>query len=471
MNQDRVTKVVYGAGDGTVTGTYYPAVTAGATGVEAFNSAISSLDAAIAQLKDPDTGKAAQGIGTTDIDIVQLGEEHNFVSTYAGGSITELMAAHPDIPYEVQLPNAFGDILLSLLPILLIGIMLFFLFSQMQKANNSQMSFGKAKAKKSVEERPDVRLRRRGRRGRGRGGAAGDQGLSGQPREVPVPWARRSRAAVLLGGPLRAPARPFWPRPWPARRACPSSRISGSDFVEMFVGVGACARARPVLTRPRRAAPAIIFIDEIDAVGRQRGAGLGGGHDEREQTLNQLLVEMDGFDDNERRGAHRRHEPRRRSGPRASAPRPLRPAGHASDAPDMKGREAILKVHAKDKPLGDDVDLEQRGQATPGFTGADLANLMNEARSADGAPRQERSSPRERWSESMERVIAGPRSARGACSTSTTQAHHRLPRERAMPWWRHLLRPRRPGAPRSRSSPRGRALGYTPVHPRGGQGA
>ena len=157
----------------------------------------------------------------------------------------------------------------------------------------------------------------------------------------------------------------------------PFYSISGSDFVEMFVGVGA-SRVRDLFETAKKNAPAIIFIDEIDAVGRQRGAGMGGGHDEREQTLNQLLVEMDGFDGNEGViviAATNRSD--------VLDPALLRPGRFDRQIlvgrPDVKGREAILRVHAKNKPLADDVDLKVVAQQTPGFAGADLENVLNEA--------------------------------------------------------------------------------------------
>ena len=158
----------------------------------------------------------------------------------------------------------------------------------------------------------------------------------------------------------------------------PFFSISGSDFVEMFVGVGA-SRVRDLFEQGKKNAPCIIFIDEIDAVGRHRGAGLGGGHDEREQTLNQLLVEMDGFESNEGVILDRRHQPARRARPGAAAARAASTAASWSTAPTCKGREGILKVHTRKIPLADDVDLRVLARGTPGFSGADLANLVNEA--------------------------------------------------------------------------------------------
>jgi cell division protease FtsH len=185
----------------------------------------------------------------------------------------------------------------------------------------------------------------------------------------------------------------------------PFFSISGSDFVEMFVGVGA-ARVRDLFENAKKSAPCIVFIDEIDAVGRQRGAGLGGGHDEREQTLNQLLVEMDGFSTNE--GIIVMASTNR---PDILDPALLRPGRFDRhiliDRPDVKGREAILRVHVRDKPLADNVNLEILAKRTPGFTGADLANMVNEAALLT-ARRDKTQVGMEEMEESIERVIAGP---------------------------------------------------------------
>ena len=159
VEQDRVEKVVYNAGDYTVSGTYYPAITAGSTAADAFNSAFQAMNARMSTLKDPETGKVLAGVGTTDISAATLGEARNYTSTYVGqDSLGELLAAHPNISYQVQLPSPFIDILFTFLPIIAIGAILLFFFNSMQKANNSQMSFGKAKTKKSIEERPDVKF-------------------------------------------------------------------------------------------------------------------------------------------------------------------------------------------------------------------------------------------------------------------------------------------------------------------------
>ena len=399
VEQDRATKVVYNAGDYTVSGSYYPAITAGSTGADAFNEAFQALNARMATLKNPETGKALGGVGTTDIKPATLGEPHNFTSTYYGGSLGDLMAAHPNIPYEVSLPSPFLELLGTLLPIGLIALVLLFFFSQMQKANNSQMSFGKAKTKKSIEERPDVKFT----------DVAGvDEAVEemqeikdflANPAKYQSMGAKIPRGCLLVGPP--GTGKTLLARAVAGEAGVPFFSISGSDFVEMFVGVGAS-----LFQQAKDASPAIIFIDEIDAVGRQRGTGLGGGHDEREQTLNQLLVEMDGFESNDSVvliAATNRAD--------VLDPALLRPGRFdrqiVVDAPDVKGREKILQVHSKDKPIGSDVDLTKVAKLTPGFTGADLANLMNESALLT-ARRGKKIITQQEVSESMERVIAGP---------------------------------------------------------------
>ena len=403
VEQDRATKVVYNAGDYTVSGSYYPAITAGSTGADAFNEAFQALNARMATLKSPETGKALGGVGTTDIKPATLGEPHNFTSTYYGGSLGDLMAAHPNIPYEVSLPSPFLELLGTLLPIGLIALVLLFFFSQMQKANNSQMSFGKAKTKKSIEERPDVKFT----------DVAGvDEAVEemqeikdflANPAKYQSMGAKIPRGCLLVGPP--GTGKTLLARAVAGEAGVPFFSISGSDFVEMFVGVGA-SRVRDLFQQAKDASPAIIFIDEIDAVGRQRGTGLGGGHDEREQTLNQLLVEMDGFESNDSVvliAATNRAD--------VLDPALLRPGRFdrqiVVDAPDVKGREKILQVHSKDKPIGSDVDLTKVAKLTPGFTGADLANLMNESALLT-ARRGKKIITQQEVSESMERVIAGP---------------------------------------------------------------
>ncbi|MCI8468103.1 MAG: AAA family ATPase, partial [Eggerthellaceae bacterium] len=280
VEQDRVTKVVYAAGDYTVTGTYYPAATAGATAADAFNDAFDALNARMATLRGAD-GAVLPGVGTEDLSPSTLGEEHNYTSTYVGqDSLGELLSRHPDVQYQVTLPSPFMEILGALLPMLLIAGLLLFFFNQMQKANNSQMSFGKNKAKKSMEERPDVTF----------ADVAGvDEAVEemqeikdflANPAKYQSMGAKIPRGCLLVGPP--GTGKTLLARAVAGEAGVPFFSISGSDFVEMFVGVGA-SRVRDLFKDAKEAAPAIIFIDEIDAVGRQRGTGLGGGHDEREQ--------------------------------------------------------------------------------------------------------------------------------------------------------------------------------------------
>ena len=401
IEQDRVTSVVYSAGEYTLSGTYYPAITAGSTGADAVNDAFSALNALMAQVDDAD-GNALGGVATTSLDEVVLGTEHNFTSTYYG-SLSELMNEHTDVSYEVQIPSGWVDLLITLLPIVLIAVILFYFFNQMQKANNSQMNFGKAKTKKNIEERPDVKF----------SDVAGvDEAVEemqeirdflANPAKYQSMGAKIPRGCLLVGPP--GTGKTLLARAVAGEAGVPFFSISGSDFVEMFVGVGA-SRVRDLFQQAKEAAPSIIFIDEIDAVGRQRGTGLGGGHDEREQTLNQLLVEMDGFEENDSVvliAATNRSD--------VLDPALLRPGRFdrqiVVDTPDVRGRERILQVHAKNKPLGSDVDLNKLAKLTPGFTGADLANLLNES-ALLAARRGKKIITQREVSESMERVIAGP---------------------------------------------------------------
>ncbi|HIS39283.1 MAG TPA: AAA family ATPase, partial [Candidatus Aphodovivens avistercoris] len=259
VEQDRVTRVVYSAGDYMVSGTYYPAVTAGSTAADAFNDAFSALNARMSTMRDGQTGQAPAGIGTTALDETQLGEEHRYTSTYVG-SLDSLMSQHPDIPYEVQLPSGLMSILSSLLPILLIGALLFFFFSQMMKANNSQMSFGKNKAKKTLEERPNVKF----------ADVAGvDEAVEemqeikdflSNPAKYQSMGAKIPRGCLLVGPP--GTGKTLLARAVAGEAGVPFFSISGSDFVEMFVGVGA-SRVRDLFKDAKEAAPSIIFIDEI----------------------------------------------------------------------------------------------------------------------------------------------------------------------------------------------------------------
>ena len=453
VEQDRVTKVVYSAGDYKVTGTYYPAITAGSNAADAFNKAFDAMNARMATKKTPAGGVPA-GVGTTSIESSVLGSERGYSSTFVGqDALAALLKDHPEVSYQVTLPSEWLGILSTLLPILLIGALLFFFFNQMQKANNSQMSFGKAKTKKNAEERPDVKF----------SDVAGvDEAVEemqeikdflSNPAKYQSMGAKVPRGCLLVGPP--GTGKTLLARAVAGEAGVPFFSISGSDFVEMFVGVGA-SRVRDLFQQAKDAAPSIIFIDEIDAVGRQRGAGLGGGHDEREQTLNQLLVEMDGFESNESViliAATNRAD--------ILDPALLRPGRFdrqiVVDAPDVRGRERILQVHAKDKPIGSDVDLKRIAQLTPGFTGADLMNLMNESALLTARRGKKIVTMRE-VNESMERVIAGPERKGRVMDeiTKHTIAYH----ESGHALVGHLL-PHADPVHKISIISRGRALGYT----------
>ena len=452
VDQGRVQTVVYDSGAETISGTYYPASTAGSEALSAFNTGIEALNS---QLGVMTNGGSRLGIvSVQDLSTSTLGTQHNYTCTWVGqDSLGELMAAHPEISYRVNLASPWGSILLSLLPILLIAGILFFFFLQMNKANNSQMSFGKAKAKKSVEEHPDVKF----------SDVAGvDEAVEemqevkdflANPAKYQAMGAKIPRGCLLVGPP--GTGKTLLARAVAGEAKVPFFSISGSDFVEMFVGVGA-SRVRDLFKQAKEASPAIIFIDEIDAVGRQRGAGLGGGHDEREQTLNQLLVEMDGFEPNDSVvliAATNRSD--------VLDPALLRPGRFdrqiVVDVPDVKGREKILRVHAANKPMADDVDLSRLAKLTPGFTGADLSNLLNEA--AILSARRNKSIINDKEiQESMERVIAGPERKGRIIDQKTrkTIAFH----ESGHALVGHLLEHADPVHKISIIS-RGRALGYT----------
>ena len=272
-------------------------------------------------------------------------------------------------------PSWWMSLLSSVLPILLLVGVWFFIMQQTQGGGGKVMNFGKSKAKMHGEGKVNVTFK----------DVAGEDEAKQELEEVvdflkaPSKYnaigAKIPKGVLLYGPP--GTGKTLLARAVAGEAGVPFFSISGSDFVEMFVGVGA-SRVRDLFAQAKKNAPCIIFIDEIDAVGRQRGAGLGGGHDEREQTLNQLLVEMDGFGTNE--GIITIAATNR---PDILDPALLRPGRFDRQVtvgrPDLRGREAILKVHAKNKPLADDVDLMVIAKKTPGFTGADLANILNEA--------------------------------------------------------------------------------------------
>lgn len=306
---------------------------------------------------------------------------------------------------EEEQPSAFVNFLTMMLPFLIIGLIFFFIFTRAQGGGGGGrvMNFGKSKAKLYNEEKAKVRFTDVAGADEEKQELVEVVEFLKDPRKFTKVGARIPKGVLLVGPP--GTGKTLLARAVAGEAGTPFFSISGSDFVEMFVGVGA-SRVRDLFENAKKNAPCIIFIDEIDAVGRQRGAGLGGGHDEREQTLNQLLVEMDGFDANE--GIIMIAATNR---PDILDPALLRPGRFDRqipvNRPDVKGREAVLKVHARNKPLAEDVNLKTIAMRTPGFSGADLENLLNEAALVT-ARHDNNVITMEEIDEAIDRVIAGP---------------------------------------------------------------
>lgn len=271
--------------------------------------------------------------------------------------------------------NGWLQVLTTIIPFIIIFILFFFLLNQAQGGGSRVMNFGKSKAKLYTEEKKRVKFKDVAGADEEKQELVEVVEFLKDPRKFAELGARIPKGVLLVGPP--GTGKTLLARASAGEAGVPFFSISGSDFVEMFVGVGA-SRVRDLFENAKKNAPCLIFIDEIDAVGRQRGAGLGGGHDEREQTLNQLLVEMDGFSANEGIiiiAATNRAD--------ILDPALLRPGRFdrqiTVDRPDVIGSEEVLKVHAKNKPLDDTVNLKAIASRTPGFSGADLENLLNEA--------------------------------------------------------------------------------------------
>ncbi|MGZ0084128.1 ATP-dependent zinc metalloprotease FtsH [Caldibacillus thermoamylovorans] len=291
----------------------------------------------------------------------------------------------------------------SILPFVIMFILFFFLLNQAQGGGSRVMNFGKSRARLYTDDKRKVRFRDVAGADEEKEELVEIVEFLKDPRKFAELGARIPKGVLLVGPP--GTGKTLLARAVAGEAGVPFFSISGSDFVEMFVGVGA-SRVRDLFETAKKNAPCIIFIDEIDAVGRQRGAGLGGGHDEREQTLNQLLVEMDGFNGNE--GIIIIAATNR---PDILDPALLRPGRFdrqiTVDRPDVKGREAVLRVHARNKPLDESVDLKAIAMRTPGFSGADLENLLNEA-ALVAARRNKKKIDMSDIDEATDRVIAGP---------------------------------------------------------------
>ncbi|HLG71437.1 MAG TPA: ATP-dependent zinc metalloprotease FtsH [Chloroflexota bacterium] len=310
------------------------------------------------------------------------------------------------VSVEYQAPSQWGNwlgLLGSFLPLIIFGGLLLFMMRQAQGTNNQALSFGKSRARMFLGNKPTVTFVDVAGVDEAKQELAEVVEFLKYPDKFAALGARIPRGVLLVGPP--GTGKTLLSRAVAGEAGVPFFSISGSEFVEMFVGVGA-SRVRDLFDQAKRNSPCIVFVDEIDAVGRQRGAGLGGSHDEREQTLNQILVEMDGFDTNTNViviAATNR--------PDVLDPALLRPGRFdrqvVLDRPDIKGRRAILEVHAKGKPLDKEVSLDTLAKQTPGFSGADLSNLVNEA-AILAARRNKKSIFMMEMEEAIDRVVAGP---------------------------------------------------------------
>jgi len=346
------------------------------------------------------------------LNAVTIDEKELTSRKESGSSIVELLESAGvnqglgGLEVSVKGNSGFGSllgVLLNFLPILFFGAVLLFMMRQAQGSTSQTFNFGKSKARLFDSEKPEVSF----------ADVAGVDEAKEELKEVvdflktPEKFlalgAKIPSGVLLMGSP--GVGKTLLARAVAGEARVPFFSISGSEFVEMFVGVGA-SRVRDLFEQAKKSTPCIVFVDEIDAVGRHRGAGLGGGHDEREQTLNQILVEMDGFDNNTNvivlASTNR---------PDILDPALLRPGRFdrrvTLDSPDVKGREDILEIHSKGKPISDDADMKSIAKHTPGFSGADLENLLNE--SAILAARRDKSIiTHDELTESIDRVIAGP---------------------------------------------------------------
>ena len=402
-----------------------------------------------------------QGESFSDGDKVKNATKvYAYYVTARGTNVVAALDAHvPPNGYTDQIDetNWFGSMLVSLIPIIIVLGLFWFLMGQMQGGGSRVMQFGKSRAKLASKDTPKVTF----------ADVAGcDEAVEElheikeflqEPAKFLAVGAKIPKGVLLYGQP--GTGKTLLARAVAGEAGVPFYSISGSDFVEMFVGVGA-SRVRDLFEQAKANAPAIVFVDEIDAVGRHRGAGLGGGHDEREQTLNQLLVEMDGFDVKTNViliAATNR--------PDILDPALLRPGRFdrqiAVDTPDMLGRNRILQVHSQGKPMAPDVDLLAVARRTPGFTGADLANVLNEAALLT-ARTNKKLIDDHTLDEAIDRVIAGPQKRTRIMSAAERKmtAYHEGGHALVAASLNHT-----DPVTKVTILPRGRALGYTMVMP------
>ncbi len=407
-------------------------------------------------VRDVEAGKVARVTlheGKSLVEADYKDGTHRKTSVPSDFKLTEELLKNK-VEIKVQTTSYFWlSLLINWLPVILLAGLMLFMIQQMQGSGNKIFSFGKSRARRMVRDYPKVSFK----------DVAGLDEAIEELKEIkeylvnPAKFQNmgaRVPKGILLYGPPGC-GKTLLARAVAGEARVPFFSISGSEFVEMFVGVGA-SRVRDLFEQAKAHSPAIVFIDEIDAVGRHRGAGLGGGHDEREQTLNQLLVEMDGFDVNDNlivMAATNR--------PDILDPALLRPGRFdrhiAVDAPDLQGRIAILKVHTKGKPLARDVNLEILARRTPGFTGADLANMVNEA-AILAARNGKKLIGMKELEEGVERIVAGPEKKTKVISEKEKAiiAYHEIGHALVA----HMLPEANP-VHKISIIPRGRALGYT----------
>ena len=406
------------------------------------------------------TLKEGQSYSSADGKVVDATRVYAFYVRDRGAKLVEMLDANkPPKGFTDQIdePSWVGTLLLNFLPIILLLVLFWFLMGQMQGGGSRVMQFGRSRAKLATKDTPKVTF----------ADVAGcDEAVEElheikeflqEPAKFLAVGAKIPKGVLLYGQP--GTGKTLLARAVAGEAGVPFYSISGSDFVEMFVGVGA-SRVRDLFEQAKTNAPAIVFVDEIDAVGRHRGAGLGGGHDEREQTLNQLLVEMDGFDVKTNViliAATNR--------PDILDPALLRPGRFdrqiAVEAPDMLGRNRILQVHSQGKPMAPDVDLMAVARRTPGFTGADLANVLNEAALLT-ARQSGRVIDDVALDEAIDRVIAGPQKRTRIMSAKERKitAYHEGGHALVATAMNHT-----DPVTKVTILPRGRALGYTMVMP------
>jgi cell division protease FtsH len=393
---------------------------------------------------------------------VKISDSNRLQASYLANQEVELVKILSDNPppnkwnVKVTRQSLLVSLLFTIVPFILIALIFLYIISRAQGGGRA-FHFGRSRAKLNAKDKPQTKFA---------DVAGADEAIEElveikdflvDPAKYQKLGAKIPKGVLLYGPP--GTGKTLLARAVAGEANVPFFSISGSDFVEMFVGVGA-ARVRDMFAQAKSSAPAIVFVDEIDAVGRHRGAGMGGGHDEREQTLNQLLVEMDGFEAN---GSVIMIAATNR--PDILDPALLRPGRFDRqipiDRPDLKGREAILTIHAKNKPLADDVDLVSLARRTPGFTGADLANVVNEAALLTARKNLDQIT-NEALGESIDRVMAGPQKVsrlmneRERLITAYHEGGHALVA--------HAL-PDTDPVQKITIMPRGRALGYTMVLP------